>query len=202
MSVDERKMNEVSDLIWDKYSAEFIEILFPLGGFPSESEFKTAFRTMFNSVTDIKDQTKQLAVEYLTDIEIGDITYDIGKIHLGSDILDMLAKNLDPKGTQNPKNTLHIYGDIESALPLSISLSPSFTDTDVAFEPFEVNPNHKGTITEVQLYEEDLRRIVEGVSIVIPITLVRYYQYIGFDESQQITMTLQLKKCGGLNLNL
>lgn len=46
----------------------------------------------------------------------------------------MLADNLDPEGTPNARNTLFLYGQITSGLPLSLLLDPSFSPTEITFQ--------------------------------------------------------------------
>ena len=72
----------------------------------------------------LSNEVKSLAGNYLTDLKVQDVTYDIGKIDIGSDVVDMLCENLDSEGTPNPRNTLHLYGSITSALPVSLRIVP------------------------------------------------------------------------------
>ncbi|MEG0789690.1 MAG: hypothetical protein RSB23_05870 [Alistipes sp.] len=201
MEMDGQKMEQVADLIWTKYSTPFIALLFPTGGAPTQAEFMTAFKALFGQTALLRDEIKQVATTYLTDIDIDDIRYSIGKIDVGIDVIDMLAKNLDPAGTPNPKNTLHLYGEIYSMLPLSLALAPSFPPTSVHFDTFTIEPNATSKIPEAQLFEIDLRQILSGVDLLIPITLVRYYPAVGFNEQEVIRMSLCLKKCGGLKID-
>ena len=98
---------------------------------------------------ELAGEVRDLAGGYLTDLKIEDVTYDLGRIDLGSDVVDMLADNLDPKGTANPRNTLDIYGEIISALPVSLQFSPRFYPTEVEFD-IRVEPNVKAKIGETR----------------------------------------------------
>ncbi len=59
---------------------------------------------------------------------IDQLEYEVGHIDISSDIVDMLADNLDPRHAQR-QNTLFLYGQITSGLPLSLLLDPSFSPT-------------------------------------------------------------------------
>ena len=141
----------------------------------------------------LSGEVKSLAGSYLTELKVQDVTYDIGKIDIGGDVVDMLCENLDSEGTPNPKNTLHLYGSITSALPVSLRL----VRFDVTVEPGKTNE-----IRETQLFESDLRQIIEGAEIILPVSLEKYYPGYDFTSDQQIVITLRLIKRGGLKLNL
>ena len=150
---------------------------------------------------ELAGEVRDLAGSYLTDLKIEDVTYDLGRIDLGSDVVDMLADNLDPKGTANPKNTLDIYGEIISALPVSLQFSPRFYPTEVEFD-IRVEPNVKTEIGETRLHENDLRQIIDGTEIILPVKLEKYFPGSGFTPDQKIVIALRLVKRGGLKLNL
>lgn len=204
MSVSDAKLTQITDLIWEKYKQPFLD----LPGLShisdrDEALFKTTFMTLFRRETElleaakpqIKAEVKAQARKYLTELKIDDVKYDIGKIDIGSDVVDMLAENLDAK------NTLHIYGEITSALPISLDIAPSFTSTGVRFT-VRVEPGKTNEIAPTQLFESDLRQIVAGTQIVMPVTLDKFYPAAEFRPDQQIVISLRLKKNGGLKLNL
>ena len=168
-------------------------------------DFKQVFITMFRATTGLQEklagEVRDLAGGYLTDLKIEDVTYDLGRIDLGSDVVDMLADNLDPKGTANPRNTLDIYGEIISALPVSLQFSPRFYPTEVEFD-IRVEPNVKTKIGETRLHENDLRQIIDGTEIILPVKLEKYFPGSGFTPDQKIVIALRLVKRGGLKLNL
>lgn len=146
MKRSDAKINAVADLLYDKYLGTFLPLLPPN---TDPKDFKQVFITMFRATTGLQEElageVRDLAGSYLTDLKIEDVTYDLGRIDLGSDVVDMLADNLDPKGTANPKNTLDIYGEIISALPVSLQFSPRFYPTEVEFD-IRVEPNVKTEI--------------------------------------------------------
>ena len=150
---------------------------------------------------ELAGEVRDLAGGYLTDLKIEDVTYDLGRIDLGSDVVDMLADNLDPKGTANPRNTLDIYGEIISALPVSLQFSPRFYPTEMEFD-IRVEPNVKAKIGETRLHENDLRQIIDGTEIILPVKLEKYFPGSGFTPDQKIVIALRLVKRGGLKLNL
>lgn len=202
MQTDDAKINAVADLLYAKYLDTFLPMLPPN---TNPRDFKPVFIEAFRNTPMLQDQltaeVKNLANGYLTDLQVGEVTYDIGKIDIGSDIVDMLADNLDPKGTANPRNTLDIYGEITSALPLSLQFTPRFSPTEVKFD-VHVEPNVTTRIGETRLYESDLRQIIEGAQIILPVTLEEYFPGYGFTSDQKIVIKLRLRKHGGLKLNL
>lgn len=197
-----RQINAVADLLYDKYLGTFLPLLPPN---TDPKDFKQVFITMFRATTGLQEElageVRDLAGGYLTDLKIEDVTYDLGRIDLGSDVVDMLADNLDPKGTANPKNTLDIYGEIISALPVSLQFSPRFYPTEVEFD-IRVEPNVKTEIGETRLHENDLRQIIDGTEIILPVKLEKYFPGSGFTPDQKIVIALRLVKRGGLKLNL
>lgn len=202
MKTDDAKINAVADLLAEKYLATFLPLLPPN---TDPKDFKRVFIEVFRNVPQLHEQlsaeVKNLAGSYLTDLKIQDVTYDVGKIDIGSDVVDMLCKGLDSEGTPNPKNTLHIYGTITSALPVSMRLTPYFSPTDVSFEVL-VEPGKTNGIEDTRLYGDDLRQIIEGAEIILPVSLEKYYPGYGFTPDQQIVITLRLLKRGGLKFNL
>lgn len=202
MQTDDVKINAVADLLYNKYLGTFLPMLPPD---TDPKDFKQVFITAFRSTTELQDElageVRNLAGSYLTDLKVEDVTYDIGKIDIGSDIVDMLADNLDPKGTADPQNTLDIYGQITSALPVSLQFSPRFSPTEVEFDVY-VEPNVPAKIAETRLYESDLRQIIDGAEIILPVTLEKYFPGSGFTTDQKIVINLRLVKRGGLKLNL
>ena len=204
MQTDDAKINAVADLLYTKYLDNFLPLL-PPGTDPQD--FKPVFIEAFRNTPIIKDQltteVRNLAGSHLTNLKVDDVKYDIGKIDIGSDIVDMLAENLDPKETPEAQRTktLHIYGEITSGLPVSLTLTPLFSPTEVQFT-VPITPNVKNAIPKTQLFESDLRQIIDGAEIVIPVALEKYFPGSGFTPDQKIVISLRLVKKGGLKLNL
>ena len=152
----------------------------------------------------LADEVSALARTYLTgSLGIDQLEYEVGHIDISSDIVDMLADNLDPEGTPNARNTLFLYGQITSGLPLSLLLDQSFSPTEITFQVGVGADKASNDIPQTQLFAEDLRQIVEGITIRIPVTLTEYYPGKGFSDDQyQIVISLSLLKNGGLKLDI
>ena len=206
MQASDAKLASVVDLVWDKYAAEFLPLLNLTA--PDEQTFKTAFKTAYRNDASLRerlaDEVSALARTYLTgSLGIDQLEYEVGHIDISSDIVDMLADNLDPEGTPNARNTLFLYGQITSGLPLSLLLDPSFSPTEITFQVGVGADKASNDIPQTQLFAEDLRQIVEGITIRIPVTLTEYYPGKGFSDDQyQIVISLSLLKNGGLKLDI
>ena len=197
MMDDDAKITAVADLLAEKSLSTFLPLLPPN---TDPADFKPVFIEAFRNMPMLHDrlsgEVKSLAGSYLTELKVQDVTYDIGKIDIGGDVVDMLCENLDSEGTPNPKNTLHLYGSITS-----LRLVPYFSPTNVRFD-VTVEPGKTNEIRETQLFESDLRQIIEGAEIILPVSLEKYYPGYDFTSDQQIVITLRLIKRGGLKLNL
>lgn len=204
---DEKKRAEVRDLIWDAYRDDFLPVL-NLPENVDKSDYEAAFNLAIETgMPEFQNEIRAIASRYITDINVEEMHYEVGNLDISSDIVDMLVDNLDPKETPNPKNTLHLYGEISSKLPISLLLHPAFSPSDVNF-PVTMNAgtavNKIDPTPATRLFGEDLRQIVDGLTINIPVTLQKYYPAMGFqpNEQQQIVITLRLVKRGGLTLNI
>lgn len=200
------KLREVTGKIREKYLERFHHLLPGMTGNVTDEEFYEVFKTAFRNDPALREQLTDevcdLARSYLLDLGVDQLVYDVGHIDLSGDVVDMLAKNLDPQDSAPAKNTLHLYGEIASKLPLTIFFEAKFLPTDVRC-PIRVDallPNNE--IQETRLYGEDLRQIVDGMQIIIPITFEKYYPGKGFDDTleEQIVIKLRLVKRGGLTL--
>lgn len=206
MQASDAKLASVVDLVWDKYAADFLLLLNLTA--PDEQTFKTAFKTAYRNDASLRerlaDEVSALARTYLTgSLGIDQLEYEVGHIDISSDIVDMLADNLDPEGTPNARNTLFLYGQITSGLPLSLLLDPRLSPTEVTFQVEVGADKASNDIPQTQLFAEDLRQIVEGITIRIPVTLTEYYPGKGFsDDRYQIVISLSLLKNGGLKLDI
>ena len=205
MRQNPEKLDGVVRLTYEKYYDEFAGAIgVEESGIPLE-EYTEAFKTALElSADEIETRIKQVASDYLRTIDIEPVEYEIGHIDLDDEVIDMLSDNLDPEGTPDAKNTLHIYGSISSRLPVTMRLEPVFLPSDVAFEITVDATKEENAIPSTQLYADDLRQIVDGATIRIPIALEIYYRDRGFDNSakQQITIDLRLVKRGGLKLDI
>ena len=111
MRQNPEKLDGVVRLTYEKYYDEFAGAIgIEESGIPLE-EYTEAFKTALElSADEIETRIKQVASDYLKTIDIEPVEYEIGHIDLDDEVIDMLSDNLDPEGTPDAKNTLHIYG--------------------------------------------------------------------------------------------
>lgn len=198
-----QKMDDVVDLIWrdEDYRQHFTDLI------PADSEehFKTGFKEHFGGDDqlgeELRDKVSELVRTSLTDIRITPLQYD-AKLNLGSSVIDMLSKNLDPEGTVNPVNTLFLYGEVISELPISFRMAPVFTGPQVTVVPFIVEPDLRSDIPATQFYKDDVELLINQFGMEVALVPQKYFPNTGFDDNQTIRMTLKLRKHGGLSLNL
>ena len=104
MMDDDAKITAVADLLAEKYLSTFLPLLPPN---TDPADFKPVFIEAFRNMPMLHDrlsgEVKSLAGSYLTELKVQDVTYDIGKIDIGGDVVDMLCENLDSEGTPNPQ---------------------------------------------------------------------------------------------------
>ena len=203
------KLDVMTDMMWTDYRHKIAGAL----GIPAEdqyeTQFKEAFRTAVRSAKrEVLEVVKSQFDSYLTeDLSVEPIDYNIGRVDISDDVIDMIADNLDPEGSGSSKNSLYLAGEIVSRLPVSLYLEPEFKTAAAPFLKFDVTVDatkEENAIPSTQLYADDLRQIVDGATIRIPIALEIYYRDRGFDNSakQQITIDLRLVKRGGLKLDI
>lgn len=202
--VSDTKLDQVVELIWNTPAYRQ-----SVTGSVPELDLGDAdtFRSLYQNNAQVRElldeQVRLLAHDYLTALQVDDITYDIDRIDLDDNIVDMLAENLDPEGTPDAKNTLHIYGTIANRLPLSAEIQARLRPTLIEV-PVQIDAkSEENVIAETPIYGEDLRTFIHGCQVVIPVTLDRYYRN-GFDNTAdcQLLIELHLVKRGGLKLNL
>ncbi|WP_418981842.1 hypothetical protein [Alistipes sp.] len=205
---DGRKLSAVADRICAQYKYRFLAQLSLPSNVPDEL-FKSTFKTEFLRRQDVRESARQVARDYLGDIRIEQMTYKIDRVQVTNQVVKMLSDNLDPESVPAGQrtSTLHLYGEIRSKLPLSLTLEPVFSSTRLDFTVAvdakkAVNPIAESDGT--QLFREDLEQIISGVEVRIPITLERYYPALGFrpEEQEQIAIDLKLVKRGGLKLDI
>ena len=137
------------------------------------------------------------------------ISFMLGLVsYILDDVINMLADNLDPAETPEPKNTLHLAGSIDNRLPVTLQISPSFPPTQVIFTPTTIAANTDANeLPETRLQADDLRTIVRGITVNIPLVLEKYYPGKGFgdslsEEESQVVIHLHLIKRGALKFDL
>ncbi len=206
--VSDTKLDQVVELIWNTPAyRQSVTGSVPELDLDDADTFRSLFRSLYQNNAQVRElldeQVRLLAHDYLTALQVDDITYDIDRIDLDDNIVDMLAENLDPEGTPDAKNTLHIYGTIANRLPLSAEIRARLRPTLIEV-PVQIDAkSEENVIAETPIYGEDLRTLIHGCQVVIPVTLDRYYRN-GFDNTAdcQLLIELHLVKRGGLKLNL
>lgn len=206
--VSDTKLDQVVELIWNTPAyRQSVTGSVPELDLDDADTFRSLFRSLYQNNAQVRElldeQVRLLAHDYLTALQVDDITYDIDRIDLDDKIVDMLAENLDPEGTPDAKNTLHIYGTIANRLPLSAEIQARLRPTLIEV-PVQIDAkSEENVIAETPIYGEDLRTLIHGCQVVIPVTLDRYYRN-GFDNTAdcQLLIELHLVKRGGLKLNL
>lgn len=206
--VSDAKLDQVVELIWNTPAyRQSVTGSVPELDLDDADTFRSLFRSLYQNNAQVRglldEQVRLLAHDYLTALQVDDITYDIDRIDLDDNIVDMLAENLDPEGTPDAKNTLHIYGTIANRLPLSAEIQARLRPTLIEV-PVQIDAkSEENVIAETPIYGEDLRTLIHGCQVVIPVTLDRYYRN-GFDNTAdcQLLIELHLVKRGGLKLNL
>lgn len=206
--VSDTKLDQVVELIWNTPAyRQSVTGSVPELDLDDADTFRSLFRSLYQSSPQVRELLDELvrllAHDYLTALQVDDITYDIDRIDLDDNIVDMLAENLDPEGTPDAKNTLHIYGTIANRLPLSAEIRARLRPTLIEV-PVQIDAkSEENVIAETPIYGEDLRTLIHGCQVVIPVTLDRYYRN-GFDNTAdcQLLIELHLVKRGGLKLNL
>ena len=206
--VSDTKLDQVVELIWNTPAyRQSVTGSVPELDLDDADTFRSLFRSLYQNNAQVRglldEQVRLLAHDYLTALQVDDITYDIDRIDLDDNIVDMLAENLDPEGTPDAKNTLHIYGTIANRLPLSAEIQARLRPTLIEV-PVQIDAkSEENVIAETPIYGEDLRTLIHGCQGAIPVTLDRYYRN-GFDNTAdcQLLIELHLVKRGGLKLNL
>ena len=206
--VSDTKLDQVVELIWNTPAyRQSVTGSVPELDLDDADTFRSLFRSLYQNNAQVRElldeQVRLLAHDYLTALQVDDITYDIDRIDLDDNIVDMLAENLDPEGTPDAKNTLQSYGTIANRLPLSAEIQARLRPTLIEV-PVQIDAkSEENVIAETPIYGEDLRTLIHGCQVVIPVTLDRYYRN-GFDNTAdcQLLIELHLVKRGGLKLNL
>lgn len=205
---DGRKLRTVAGRICTKHKYAFLGLL----GLPanvSDEQFISTFQTEFLRQTAVQTASAQLARDYLGDIRVDALSYRIDRVDITEEVVNMLVDNLDAESVPADRrtSTLHLFGEVRSRLPLTMTLSPQFSATRLDFTVAVDAKRAQNPIAEsdgTQLFEEDLRQIVAGIDIRIPVALERYYPALGFrsEEPEQVAIDLRLIKRGGLKIEI
>ena len=205
MDSDPAKLDEVATLLEKSYYTHFADLLPGV----QQDGFKEAFVESYTQYPALHEkleaEVRSLAAGYLTglDVNMDNLTYPVERIDISDDIVNMLADNLDPRETVDPKNTLHLAGTVDNRLPVTLQIAPLFSPTEVTFTTTIAANNPANELPETRLFAEDLQTIVRGITLDIPIVVEKFYPDKGFDTStDQVAINLHLIKRGALKFDL
>lgn len=206
------KLDAVTDLIYADYRTEFAPLLGISGA--DETLFKTTFRlAIAESRQEVLAEMKTQFHDFLaTEFRLKPLYYDLGRIDISDDVVDMLADNLDPAEAADPKNRLYLAGTIDNRLPLSATLAPNFRsgggtlllDFDVEIAAAS-DDNAIEQSERTRIYADELRAFIDGSQLVLPMQLLRYYPHTGFApaaDATQLSIRLYFVKYGALKLDI
>lgn len=211
MLTNEQKRAAVSEYLIEKYREELfdaledspyplivsiVEMLKPL----SDTEAAALLSALFmENSAEIKDIVYDLSYEDVSRLELGDVHADIPALDISDEIKDALSNNIDAADVQNSKNALYIYGTVESDFPCRLLLQPKIENTKIDMGEIAVDRGEVA-IDEVRVYKEDLQTIFDGSRLVLSLTIDRYYPYEKFNDDSEITISLSIRKIGGLKM--
>lgn len=147
----------------------------------------------------IKEVLRELATVDVDALVLKDIDVDIPSLDISQDIRDMLSDNLDPASDSTPTNALYIEACIDSEFPFTFQLSPAVDGTMIKFGNLTINYG-SNEIDQIRIYEEDLHAVIYGSHLSMPISVLRYYPYVEFDDESEIQVHLSVRKTGGLTI--
>lgn len=130
-------MDEVVDLIWSNegYRERFTALIPADSEEPFQGGIQEVFRRGQRGWRSVARYDGRVAREFLSQIKINTITYN-ATLDVDDDLIDMLADNLDPEGTVDPVNTLDLYGEVRSSLPVSLRSSCGFFRNERGYRAF------------------------------------------------------------------
>ena len=150
------KLDVMTDMMWTDYRHKIAGAL----GIPAEDQYETQFKEAFrtavrNTEQRVLNEVKSQFSGYLTeDLSVEPIDYNIGRVDISDDVIDMIADNLDPEGSGSSKNSLYLAGEIVSRLPVSLYLEPEFKTAAAPFLKFDVTVDATKEINEIEESEE------------------------------------------------
>lgn len=206
---DPERLGQMASLLQEKYFEDFS----PLFPGTLQSEFRAEFIDQYTNNEQKRPQLngklEELARGYLAklDVDLPPISYNVDRVDLSDDVVDMLIENLDGKEVAEPKNTLHMAGTISNRLPFSATATPLFSPTEVTFTAEIEANNEANALPETRIFADDLQTIVRGLTIEIAVNIDKYYPGRGFDRGTdgsqpQLSIILHLIKRGALKFDL
>ena len=210
MRADESKRMEVCTLTASSYREEFIStlsaslpqaILNPLLN-TSDEEAARLIADLFMQnewQKEVFDSIGELARDYICNMQLDDVIYEIPQLQISSEVEQMLRNNLDPIEIEDAVNALYLFGTIESELPLQLQSSPYFEQTTIHFDTLHIG-DQATNFDQIRLSAEDLDRLFEGARLHIPLLLEKVYPRREINLQQKIRLSISLRKTGSLTL--
>ncbi len=128
MQASDAKLASVVDLVWGQIRRGISAASQPDGSptsKPSRQHSKPPTATTHCQANGFADEVSALARTYLTDsARIDQLEYEVGHIDISSDIVDMLADNLDPEGTPNAGTRCSSTARSPADCPFQLLLDP------------------------------------------------------------------------------
>lgn len=148
---------------------------------------------------DVEAILKEIANNDLIDITLDTVYTEIPSIDISEDIEQMLSENLDPSSVANPINALYLFGEVTSNFPFKLLIHPQIEYTQIDLGEIALD-NTTTKINYTRIYQEDLSRLFHGSQLIMPIKLDRYYPNIELNNQSKISISLSLRKTGGLKI--
>ena len=148
---------------------------------------------------DIEGILEDISNNDLIDTSIDDIYADMPMVDISEDIRMMLSENLDPSSEPNPINALYLFGKVNSNFPFKLQIHPRVEQTQIDLGEITID-NAPTDIKQTRIYQEDLQTLFNGAQLIMPIKIERYYPNMKLDDNSQISISISLRKTGGLKI--
>ncbi len=199
METSTEKLNEVAWLVATKYRDQFSELV-PSANLTDE-EFVSQFMAAFErDPQGVGAALIALGQSYLSGVTFSPVKVNIDQIAISDVVIDMLADDLD-----HADSYLELTGTIENNIPLTMYTNPvannplgalilDFGHVDVDLGVTAIKP--------IRITGENLRAIINGSTIEIPINFKSYERgsLSASDAAYDVVILLQLNRYGGLAL--
>lgn len=199
MHIATKYRNRFINLIWDSNIDNKAVIAAALENATDEE----AAEIIAELIVEYSDEAEQAVAElftlFLTKLSLVDIHTTVPEIELSADVRDMILDNLDDSSVENPVNSLYIYGVADSEFPFEFEITPCIPETNINFGTITIN---RGTtdIAPIRIMREDMQALLDGFTVKVPITTVRYYPHEEFTDQTKFSVTFKIRKTGALQL--
>ena len=212
MHTNEAKRLKVCSRVMESYRAELIE---QLAASDNVALAGAASQIVHMPVADGADILAQLFIAFpddvesilqdvstgdLIDINLEDVNTHIPSLDISEQIETMLTENLDPSSVENAVNALYLFGEASSSFPFQFHIRPTIEYTQIDLGNILIDSNTTTAIDEVRIYREDVQMLFNGSQLVMPVSLERYYPNEQFNDNSEISISISLRKTGGLKL--